>query len=306
MKNIYIAGQEGMVGSAVCRLLNKKKISFISCSRKNVDLTNYAQVEKWFKKNKPKIVINCAGKVGGILDNSLNQEQFINKNLLIGFNLINASIKFNVDQFINLGSACIYPKLTKLPIKEEYLLTSKLEDTNEGYAIAKIATLKYCQFLKKKGFNFISLQPTNLYGINDNYDLKSSHVIPALVRKFYDAKIKKIKYVKVWGSPNTTRDFINSDDLARLIVFILGKNIEYDYINVGSGREISISRLIKIISKVTGFKGKIIYETNMPAGQNRRVLDISKMVSIKFAPKINLEKGLLSYYKWFKSSYKKN
>ena len=303
MKKIYIAGQEGMVGSAVYRLLKKKKISFIKCSRKNLDLTNYTQVEKWFKKNKPKIVINCAGRVGGILDNSLNQAEFLNRNLLIGLNLINASLKFNVDQFINLGSACIYPKLTKLPIKEEYLLASNLEATNEGYAIAKIATLKYCQFLKKKGFNYISLQPTNLYGINDNYDLKSSHVIPALVRKFHDAKIKKSKHIKIWGKPNTTRDFINSDDLARLIIFILGKNIKFDYINVGSGREISILELIKIISKVVGFKGKIVFEKNMPAGQRRRVLDISKMTYIKFALKISLEKGLLSYYKWFKSVY---
>ena len=194
-KKIFIAGQEGMVGSAVYNLIKKEKFyKIIDCPRKKLDLTNLKDVEKWFKKNKPQIVINCAGKVGGILDNSNYQDDYLYINTIIGLNLINLSLKYKVKKLINLGSACIYPKRTKQPIKEEYLLSSYLEPTNEGYALAKISVLKYCEYIKKKyKRDFISLQPANLYGEGDNFDLKTSHVIPALVKKFHIAKKKTKK-----------------------------------------------------------------------------------------------------------------
>jgi len=221
---ILIAGQEGMVGSSIYNLFKKKNLNIIECKRSSLNFLDHNSVDSWFKKNEIEIVINCAGRVGGILENSLKKDLFLNDNILIGINLINASIKYNIKQFINLGSACIYPKVTALPIKEDYLLSSQLESTNEGYAIAKIATLKYCEYLYKyKKKNFISLQPTNLYGFNDNYDLKSSHVIPALVRKFHEALIFNKKTVEVWGNKNTSRDFLFSEDLADLIFFFIKK-----------------------------------------------------------------------------------
>lgn len=303
-KIIFVSGQEGMVGSSVCRLLDKKNIKYIKCSRKELDLTNQEKVKKYFKKHCPNIIVNCAGRVGGILENSLKKEKFLNDNLLIGFNLINASLEVPSLQFINLGSACIYPKNPCQPIKEEYLLTGKLEETNEGYAIAKIATLKYCQYLKEnKNKNFISLQPTNLYGFNDNYDLKSSHVIPALVRKFYDAILNKKNTVRVWGNPNTSRDFLFADDLADFIVYLIGKKLKYSYLNVGSGREVAIAELVKLIKKVTGYKGSVIYQKNMPSGQKRRILDTRKLKKIGWAPKNSLESGLIKYFEWFKYNY---
>jgi GDP-L-fucose synthase len=303
-EKIFIAGQEGMVGSAVYRLLKEKNLNVIECKRIHLNLLNQASVDSWFKNNKIDIVINCAGRVGGILENSLKKDLFLNDNILIGMNLINSSIKYKIKQFINLGSACIYPKFTSQPIREDYLLTSELETTNEGYAIAKIATLKYCEYLhqyRKK--NFISLQPTNLYGFNDNYDLKSSHVIPALVRKFHDALINNKKKVEIWGNKNTSRDFLFSEDLAQLIFFLLKKKIKYPYINVGSGREVSILELVKLIVEIIGYKGEYYFNKNMPAGQKRRVLSTKKLKSIGWMPHFSLELGLRKYYEWFKKEY---
>ena len=221
---VYISGQEGMVGQAVYKLLKSKNKKIIECKRKDLDLINQKDVNNWFRLNKPDIVINAAGKVGGILDNSKYQSDYIYINTMIGFNILNASIKYGVKKLINLGSACIYPRESKQPIREEYLLSSKLESTNEGYAVAKIATLKYCEYINKKlKKDFISLQPANLYGEGDNFNLKSSHVIPALLRKFHNAKIKKISSVEVWGSGTVKREFLNVDDLANAISFCLKK-----------------------------------------------------------------------------------
>jgi GDP-L-fucose synthase len=303
-QKIFIAGQEGMVGSAVYSLFKKQNINIIECKRNSLDLLNQASVDSWFKKNNVDIVINCAGRVGGILENSLKKDLFLNDNILIGMNLINSSIKYNIKQFINLGSACIYPKFTPQPIREDYLLSSELESTNEGYAIAKIATLKYCEYLNQyKKKNFISLQPTNLYGFKDNYDLKSSHVIPALVRKFHDAKIHNKKNVEVWGNKNTSRDFLFSEDLAELIFFLLNKNIKYPFINVGSGQEVTILKLVNLIIEIVGFKGNFYFNKNMPSGQKRRVLSTIKLRSIGWKPKFSLEVGLRKYYEWFKKEY---
>ena len=292
-----------MVGSAVYKLL-KKKHNIIDCKRKSLDLLSQSAVDLWFKKNNIDVVINCAGRVGGILENSLRKEKFLNDNILIGFNLINSSLKYKAKQFINLGSACIYPKTTALPIDENHLLQSKLETTNEGYAIAKIATLKYCEYLYvHRNLNYVSLQPSNLFGFNDNYDLKSSHVIPALIRKFHEAKINNHKTVEVWGKKNTTRDFLFSEDIANLISFILNKKIDYPYINVGSGVETSIGDLVKIIIKIIGYKGNYYFNINKPSGQKRRVLSTKKLLTLGWKPKFSLENGLIKYYKWFKKNY---
>ena len=293
-----------MVGSSVYNLLKKKNLNIIECKRSSLDFLNQNSVDSWFKKNEVEIVVNCAGRVGGILENSLKKDLFLNDNILIGINLINASLKYNVKQFINLGSACIYPKVTPLPIKEDYLLSSQLESTNEGYAIAKIATLKYCEYLfKYKKKNFISLQPTNLYGFNDNYNLKSSHVIPALVRKFHEALIYKKKTVEVWGNKNTSRDFLFSEDLADLIFFLLKKKIKYPFINVGNAKEVTILELVELIKKIVGFNGNFYFNKNMPSGQKRRVLSTSRLKSIGWFPRFSLEEGLKKYYDWFKKKY---
>jgi len=300
-KKIFIAGQEGMVGKAIYDLLKSKNLNVIDCKRKNLDLTSQIQVNNWFKKFKPNIVINAAGKVGGILDNSLHKIDYIYINTMIGFNLVNASLSYKVKKFINLGSACIYPKDNKQPIKEEYLLSSFLEKSNEGYAIAKIGVLKYCEyinfFLKK---DFISLQPTNLYGERDNFNLKSSHVIPALIRKFHDSKIKKKTFVEVWGSGSAKREFMHVTDLADAVYFCLNKKISHSFMNVGSGEYISIRELSKLIKKVTNYEGKIYFNKNYPDGVLERKLDVSRINKMGWHSKINLEQGLRDYYSYFK------
>jgi GDP-L-fucose synthase len=300
-KKIFIAGQEGMVGKAIYDLLKSKNLNVIDCKRKNLDLTSQIQVNNWFKKFKPNIVINAAGKVGGILDNSLHKIDYIYINTMIGFNLVNASLSYKVKKFINLGSACIYPKDNKQPIKEEYLLSSFLEKSNEGYAIAKIGVLKYCEyinfFLKK---DFISLQPTNLYGERDNFNLKSSHVIPALIRKFHDSKIKKKTFVEVWGSGSPKREFMHVTDLADAVYFCLNKKISHSFMNVGSGDYISIRELSKLIKKVTNYEGKIYFNKNYPDGVLERKLDVSRINKMGWHSKINLEQGLRDYYSYFK------
>lgn len=304
-KKVYIAGQEGMVGSSLRKLLIEKKFKVLNVSRNSLDLTNSSSVYSWFKKNKPDIVINAAARVGGILDNSRFIHDYLNINMMIGFNLINASLKFNVKRFINLGSACIYPKKAKQPIKEDYLLSGYLESTNEGYALAKIASLKYCSYLKKKKKkNFFSLQPANLYGVNDNYDLKSSHVIPALFNKFHNAKKKNLKKVEVWGSGKCTRDFLYVDDLSNAIYFCINNSFEEDFLNVGSGKEISIKKISIMIKKITGFKGNIIYNKSYPDGTPRRVLDTTKIKRLGWKPKIDIKEGLNIYYKWYLNQLK--
>jgi GDP-L-fucose synthase len=301
---IFIAGQEGMVGQAIYKIL-KKKNHIIECKRAQLDLTNQKSVEKWFKKNKPTIVINAAGKVGGILDNSLYPEKYLYINTMIGLNLIKNSLDYNVKQLINLGSACIYPKKTKQPIKEPYLLESKLEESNEGYAIAKIAVLKYCEYAQKKlKKNFFSLQPSNLYGEGDNFDLKSSHVLPALLRKFHEARINNKKSVEVWGSGLIKREFLNVKDLAEAVSFLINKKISTGHINVGGSEHISIKKLALKIKKITKFKGKIIFNKKYPDGVKERRLDVKLINKLGWKYKINLDEGLKDYYKYFLKIYK--
>lgn len=305
VQKIYIAGQDGMVGQAIYKLLKKKKYKVIECKRKQLDLVDQKKVKTWFKKNKPTIVINAAGKVGGILDNSLYPSEYLYINTMIGLNLVKNSLDYNVRQFINLGSACIYPKVTKQPIKEQFLLSSKLEESNEGYAIAKIAVLKYCEYLQKKlKKNFFSLQPANLYGEGDNFDLKSSHVMPALIRKFHEAKINNRKSVEVWGSGLIKREFLNVKDLAEAVLFLINKKIRYGHINIGGSEHITIKKLSLLIKEIVKFKGKIIFNKKYPDGVKERRLNVKLINKLGWKYKIKLKNGLKDYYKYFVKIYK--
>jgi GDP-L-fucose synthase len=302
---VLIAGQEGMVGRSLHNLFKKENNKFIilKCKRKDLDFTDQFSVDKWFKKNRPNIVINAAGKVGGIMDNSRHQSDYIYINTMIGLNIINSSLKYNVGQLINLGSACIYPRNSSQPINEKSLLSSALEKTNEGYALAKILSLKYCQHLKiKKKKNFISLMPANLYGEGDNFDLQSSHVLPALVKKFVIAKKKNLKKVEIWGSGRVKREFLHVDDLSESILFLINKKISHDYINIGSGQHFSIKRIANLLKKITKFKGKIFYNKKYPEGVKKRLLDSKTIYNLGWRPKISLERGLENYCKYYETT----
>lgn len=289
-----------MVGSSLYKFLKKKNYNVLTCLRKDLDFTNQLLVEKWFKKNKPNIVINAAGRVGGIMDNKNYQPDYLYINSMIGLNIINSSFKFGVKKLINLGSACIYPKKTTQPIKEKFLLSSFLEETNEGYALAKIMSLKYSQHLKiKNKKEFISLMPANLYGEGDNFDLQSSHVLPALVKKFVLAKIYDIPCVEVWGSGKVKREFLNVEDLSSAIYFVLKNKIKNDFINIGGGEHYSIKRIAYIIKEITNYKGKIFFNKKYPDGVKRRQLDSSIIKKLGWRPKISLKKGLESYCRYY-------
>ncbi len=299
-QKVLIAGQEGMVGGAVYKLFKKKKFKLINCKRKNLDFTSQNSVDKWFKKNKPDIVINAAGRVGGILDNYNHQSDYLYINTMIGMNIVNSSFKYNVKKLINLGSSCIYPKKVKQPISEKSLLSSSLEKTNEGYALSKIVTLKYCQYLKQKyKKNFISIQPANLYGVGDNFDLKSSHVLPALVKKFILAKINNKKIVEVWGTGKARREFLNVEDLAEAIYYLTKKNINHDYINIGGGEDFSIQQLAEMIKKAVNYKGKIKFNKRYPDGVKVRKINSSIIKRLGWNPKIKLKDGLTRYCNYY-------
>ncbi len=310
---IYVAGSNGMVGSAICRMLNKKgykitKNNLLTPSRDEVDLTNLDQVEKWFRNHNPQIVIIAAAKVGGIMANMTRPVNFLLENLKIQNNLIETSWKFGVKRLVFLGSSCIYPKFYNQPIKENYLLTNNLEETNQWYAIAKIAGLKLCQAFKNKyGFDAISLLPSNLYGPRDNYDLNESHVMAASIRKFYEAKIKNKKEVICWGSGNPLREFLYVDDLAEACFFLL-KNwdpninnspldengLPLNWINVGCNFEISIKDLAVKISNIMDYKGKIIWDLDKPDGTLRKKLDTSCIQKLGWQAKTDLDNGIRS------------
>ena len=280
--------------------MKKKNFDILDCKRKDLDFTKQTLVEKWFKKNRPDIVINAAGKVGGILDNKSYQPEYIYINSMIGLNITHACVKFNVSKLINLGSACIYPKQTQQPIKEKSLLSSALEKTNEGYALAKILTLKYSQHLKiKNKKQFISLMPANLYGDGDNFDLKSSHVLPALVKKFILAKKKNYPKVEVWGSGYVKREFLNVNDLTSAIYFIIKKKIKYDFINIGGGEHYSIKKIAIMIKKIVGYNGNIVFNKNYPDGVKRRQLDSRIIRNLGWKPKIKLKDGLIDYCNYY-------
>ena len=304
-KKIWIAGHKGMVGSSLVREFQKTNYKILTVDKKKLDLKNQTKVEKWVKKSKPDIIVIAAAKVGGIKHNSTYPANFIYDNLTISTNIIHSAYKNKVQKLINLGSACIYPKLCKQPIKEEYLLTGELEKTNEAYAIAKIAALKMCQYYNKQfKTNYLSLQPTNLYGYNDNFNLKSSHVLPALIRKFHEAKINKKKSVEIWGTGQATREFMFVDDLASAIKFLISKKFKMDVINVGSGEEISIKKLAEKIKSIIGYDGKIIFNTKYPDGTPRRIVSSKKINQLGWKSKIKLNDGIKLTYNYFLKNYK--
>ena len=298
---IYVAGHNGMVGSAIVRKLKSLgHKNLVLKSSKELDLRNSEDVTSFFNKERPEFVFLAAAKVGGILANSNYKADFIYDNLTIQNNVIKNAHLFNVEKLLFLGSSCIYPKNATQPIKEEYLLTGLLETTNEPYAIAKIAGLKMCQYFREQyGCNFISIMPTNLYGINDNFDLKNSHVLPALLRKFHDAKLNNEKKVKIWGSGNPKREFLNVDDLADASIFLINNYNKPETINVGTGEDISIKDLALLIKKITGFNGDLDWDSSKPDGTYRKLLDVSKINNLQWKAKISLIDGIKLTYDWY-------
>jgi GDP-L-fucose synthase len=305
---IYLAGHAGMVGSAIYRELVRKHYSNIVTKNLNeLDLTRQADVEVFFQKEKPGIVIIAAAKVGGILANDMFRAEFIYDNLMIEANIIHQAFRNNVQKLVFLGSSCIYPKLAPQPLKEEYLLSDYLEFTNEPYAIAKIAGIKLCEnYYRQYGSNFISVMPTNLFGVNDNFNLNTSHVLPALIRKFHEAKINSSPEVVVWGSGTPKREFLYVDDIAEAIVFLLEKVNAKDLyqsgisqINIGRGEDLTISELANIISEVIGYKGLIVYDTTKPDGTPRKLLDVSRINNMGWKARTDLKEGIKKTYEWY-------
>ncbi|MFN6087480.1 MAG: GDP-L-fucose synthase family protein [Cyclobacteriaceae bacterium] len=296
---IYVAGHRGMVGSAIVRKLQAEAYTnLVLRTSSELDLRNQSQVENFFTSEKPEYVFLAAAKVGGIMANNTYRADFLYENLMIESNVIHQSYVHKVKKLLFLGSSCIYPKLAPQPLKEEYLLSGYLEETNEPYAIAKIAGIKLCESYRRQyGCNFISAMPTNLYGPNDNYDLEKSHVIPALIRKFHEAKVNNSPSVAVWGSGKPLREFMHVDDLAEACLFLIKKYDSSVFINIGSGVELSIKELAQLIRTVVGFSGQITWDTTKPDGTPRKLMDTSKMGSLGWNFKINLKDGLESVYK---------
>jgi GDP-L-fucose synthase len=295
---IYVSGHNGMVGSAIVRKLKELGYTnLILKSRKELDLTNQFQVNHFFHFEKPEYVFLAAAKVGGIKANDDFRADFIYQNIMIQSNIIKASYDNNVKKLLFLGSSCIYPKLCSQPIKEEYLLTGLLEKTNDAYAIAKIAGIKMCQdFNKQYGTNYISVMPTNLYGPNDNYDLNNSHVLPALIRKFHYAKIENKSSVEIWGTGSPMREFLYVDDLAQACHYLMINYNDSEIINVGTGKDISIKDLAYIIKDVLGYEGDIYFNTHMPDGTPRKLLDVSKILDLGWEPVTGLRTGIKKTY----------
>jgi GDP-L-fucose synthase len=298
---IYIAGHRGMVGSAVKRALEFRGFTnLIGKTSSELDLRNQEQVNDFYKKEQPEVVIDAAAKVGGILANNDFPYQFLMENLQIQNNLIDRALTSGIEKFIFLGSSCIYPKFAPQPLKEEYLLTNSLEPTNEWYAIAKITGVKACQSIRKQyNKDYVSLMPTNLYGPFDNYDLNSSHVLPAMLRKFHDAKLNKHSDVLLWGSGTPMREFLFVDDMAEAVVCALENSLPEFLYNIGTGKDISIKELAKTIQKVTGHQGNILWDDSKPDGTPRKLMDVSKMKEIGWQYSTELEDGIQKTYSWF-------
>jgi GDP-L-fucose synthase len=298
---IYIAGHSGMVGSAIWRALEAKGFyNLIGKSSKQLDLRNQADVSAFFKSEKPTIVIDAAARVGGILANSSYPYEFLMDNMQIQNNLIDSSLKADVQKFIFLGSSCIYPRHAPQPLKEDYLLTGPLEPTNEWYAIAKISGVKLCEAIRRQ-FNkdYISLMPTNLYGPFDNFDLNTSHVLPAMMRKFHEAKENGNSSVTLWGSGTPLREFLHVDDLAEAVVYALENQFEANLYNVGTGTDLTIKDLAELIQKIVGHSGQVSWDSSKPDGTPRKLMDTSKLTAAGWKAKIGLEAGIKQTYSWF-------
>ncbi len=314
-KKIYIAGHSGMVGSAITRKLQQSSYkNLLLRNFPGLDLVNQSETTNLFEKEKPELVVIAAAKVGGILANDTYRAEFIYDNLMIEANIINAAYKNDVQKLIFLGSSCIYPKLAQQPLKEEYLLSGYLENTNEAYALAKIAGIKLCEnYFRQYGCNFYSAMPTNLFGPYDNFDLETSHVIPALIRKFHEAKVNKNNAVTIWGSGKPKREFLYVDDLADAIQFLI-ENVDANdiytnnisQINIGTGKDLTINELAKLVGDVVGFNGNIIYDAAKPDGTPRKLLDVSRINSFGWKFKTVLKEGIEKTYQWYQENYVDN
>ena len=298
---IYVAGHRGMVGSAVVRELERNGYSnLIFKSSSELDLRNQHAVNAFFESEKPDVVIDAAARVGGILANNNYPYQFLMENMQIQNNLIDAALQYDVEKFIFLGSSCIYPKFASQPLKEEYLLTDSLEPANEWYAIAKISGVKACEAIRKQfGKDFVSLMPTNLYGYFDNFDLQTSHVLPAMLRKFHEAKLNNHSNVTLWGSGTPMREFLFVDDMADAVLFALENKLPEHLYNVGTGKDITIKTLAETIQKIVGHQGNITWDSSKPDGTPRKLMDVSKLKELGWQYKTELEDGIKMSYKWF-------
>ncbi|EOU1150947.1 GDP-L-fucose synthase [Clostridium perfringens] len=303
---IYVAGHRGLVGSAIVRNLEEKGFNNIICrTHKELDLTNQNEVRRFFEEERPEYVFLAAAKVGGIHANNTYPADFIYENLMIQNNVIKAAHDFEVKKLLFLGSTCIYPKMAPQPIKEDYLLTGSLEETNEAYAVAKIAGLEMCKFFKRQyGDNFISCMPTNLYGPNDNFDLKNSHVLPALIRKFHEAKVNNSEVVEVWGTGKPLREFLYVDDMADACVFLMENYDGEQHVNIGTGVEVSIRELAETVKEVVGFAGELVFNTDMPDGTPRKLTTVDKLNGLGWKHKVDLNNGIKMAYEWFLENYK--
>ena len=302
---ILVAGASGMVGSAIVRnLRNKGYTNILTPSSSQLDLKYQKNVQNYFEEKKPEYVFLAAAKVGGIHANNTYRADFIYENIMIQSNVIHQSYIYGIKKLLFLGSSCIYPKISEQPIKEEFLLSGKLESTNEPYAIAKIAGIKMCDAYRHQyGCNFISIMPTNLYGPNDNFDLESSHVMPALIRKFHEAKVMKKSFVEIWGSGEPYREFLHVDDMAEACYIMMIKYDDYGFLNAGYGKDIKISELSYLIAETVGYTGKINFDLSKPDGTKKKLIDSSKLFNLGFTPRIDLKNGIINSYEYFISKY---
>jgi GDP-L-fucose synthase len=302
---IYVAGHRGLVGSSIIKKLKEEGYNnLVYRTSSELDLRRQQKVEKFFEEEKPEYVILAAAKVGGIQANDTYSAEFLYDNLMIETNVIDAAYQNDVKKLLFLGSSCIYPKFADQPMKEDYLLSGKLESTNEGYAVAKITGIKLCEHYNKQyDTNFISAMPTNLYGPNDNFDLETSHVLPALIRKFHEAKINDEDKVVIWGTGKPKREFLHVDDLADSLLFLMNNYSGDQFVNVGVGKDISILELAELIKDIVGFEGEIVNDLSKPDGTPRKLLDVSRLNDLGWEAQISLEEGIKDTYEWFKKNY---
>ncbi|RZV31497.1 MAG: GDP-L-fucose synthase [Chromatiales bacterium] len=300
VSNVFVAGHNGLVGAAICRRLESNGLKPVVASRQELDLIDQAAVDTWFRSNSIDQVYLTAAKVGGIRANDTYSAEFLRDNLAIQTNVIHAAWKHGVEKLLFLGSSCIYPKHARQPMREDSLLTGPLEATNEWYAVAKIAGIKMCQAYRKQyGFDAISVMPTNLYGPGDNFDLENSHVLPALMRKFHEAKATGASSVTVWGTGSPRREFLHVDDLADACVHLMRDYSSPDIVNVGWGRDISIAELADLIRRIVGYDGEIDFDSSKPDGTPRKLLDTARLTKLGWQPSIELEDGIARTYEWY-------
>jgi len=302
-RRVFVAGHRGMVGSALVRRLTREECELLTLDRDTVDLRNQAAVDRWFGEHRPEAVLLAAARVGGIHENDIYPGDFLYDNLAIATNVIEASRRAGVAKLLFLGSSCIYPRLAPQPISESCLLTGPLEPTNEWYAVAKIAGLKLCQaYRRQHGCDFVSVMPTNLYGPNDNFDLLSSHVLAALLAKI-DAAVRECRdVVEIWGSGSPRREFLHVDDLADAVVFLMKTWSDEEPINIGTGADVTISELAKLIAEIVGFSGRFVFDGSKPDGTPRKLLDVSKLAALGWRPQIELQTGIRQTYDWYRTS----